>query len=112
MSDAQRKALVIADNQLALNAGWDEAALSVLIQELDAEKFEIDLLGFAADDLDRYAIAVLTQMAVFPVFGLKVSLTENLVIGSVFTIISLARSYLLRRAFNALGQYRLRERRQ
>jgi ParB-like chromosome segregation protein Spo0J len=54
LSDAQRKALVIADNQLALNAGWDEAALSVLIQELDAEKFELDLLGFAADDLDRY----------------------------------------------------------
>lgn len=54
MSDAQRKALVIADNQLASNAGWDEAALSVLIQELDAEKFELDLLGFAADDLDRY----------------------------------------------------------
>ena len=54
LSDAQRKALVIADNQLALNAGWDEAALSVLIQELDAEKSELDLLGFAADDLDRY----------------------------------------------------------
>jgi DNA modification methylase len=54
LSDAQRKALVIADNQLALNAGWDEAALSALIQELDAEKFELDLLGFEVDDLDRY----------------------------------------------------------
>lgn len=54
LSDAQLKALVIADNPLALNAGWDEAALSVLIQELDAKKFELDLLGFAADDLDRY----------------------------------------------------------
>ena len=59
-----------------------------------------------------YATAVLTQMAVFPVFGLKVSLMENFVIGSVFTIISLARSYLLRRTFNALGLCRLRERRQ
>ena len=46
LSDAQRKALVIADNQLALNAGWDEAALPNLIRELDAEKFELDLLGF------------------------------------------------------------------
>jgi DNA modification methylase len=54
LSEAQRKALVIADNQLALNAGWDEAALSVLIQELDAEKFELDLLGFESADLDRY----------------------------------------------------------
>lgn len=62
LSDAKRKALVIADNQLALNAGWDEAALSVLIQELDAEKFELDLLGFAADDLDRYLTGLDGQM--------------------------------------------------
>ena len=54
LSDAQRKALVIADNQLALNAGWDEVALSNLVRELDAEKFELDLLGFESADLDRY----------------------------------------------------------
>ena len=54
LSDAQRKALVIADNQLALNAGWDEVALSNLVRELDAEKFELDLLGFDSADLDRY----------------------------------------------------------
>jgi DNA modification methylase len=54
LSDAQRKALVIADNQLALNAGWDDAALSSLIQELDTEKFDLELLGFLSEDLDRY----------------------------------------------------------
>ncbi len=54
LSDAQRKALVIADNQLALNAGWDEAALTSLIRELDAEKFDLDLLGFVSEELDRY----------------------------------------------------------
>ena len=54
LSDAQRKALVIADNQLALNAGWDEVALSNLVRELDAEKFELALLGFDSSDLDRY----------------------------------------------------------
>ena len=54
LSDAQRKALVIADNQLALNAGWDEVALSNLVRELEAEKFELDLLGFDGADLDRY----------------------------------------------------------
>ena len=54
LSAAQRKALVIADNQLALNAGWDEGALSSLIRELDAEKFELDLLGFDSSALDRY----------------------------------------------------------
>lgn len=54
LTDAQRKALVIADNQLALNAGWDEAALSDLIRELDTEKFDLDLLGFVSEELDRY----------------------------------------------------------
>ena len=54
LSDAQRKALVIADNQLALNAGWDDAALSQLIQDLNAEEFNLDLLGFGSEDLERY----------------------------------------------------------
>ncbi len=63
LSDAQRKALIIADNQLALNAGWDEAALSNLIRELDAEKFELDLLGFESADLDRYLAGLEDQGA-------------------------------------------------
>ena len=58
MSGAQRKALVIADNQLALNAGWDEVALSNLVRELDGEKFELDLLGFDSADLDRYLVGL------------------------------------------------------
>ena len=50
-----------------------------------------------------YALAVLTQMIVFPLFGLHASLGENLLIGGLFTCISLARSYVLRRLFNARG---------
>ena len=46
-----------------------------------------------------YAIAVLTQIAVFPIFGLRVSLTDNMIIGLVFTIVSIARSFALRRVF-------------
>ncbi len=48
-----------------------------------------------------YALAVLTQMLVFPMFGLQASLTENLAIGLAFTGISLTRSYVLRRLFEA-----------
>ena len=58
LSEAQRKALIIADNQLALNAGWDEAALSNLIRELDSQEFDLDLLGFAAEDLERYLAGI------------------------------------------------------
>ena len=46
-----------------------------------------------------YALAVLTQIMVFPWFGLKVSLNDNLAIGAMFVIISLLRSYALRRLF-------------
>jgi hypothetical protein len=55
-----------------------------------------------------YGLAVLTQIIVFPFFGLHVSLSENLLIGGVFTAISLGRSFALRRIFNAFGAVPLR----
>ena len=50
-----------------------------------------------------YCLAVLTQVIVFPLFGLSVSLGENLGIGAVFTVVSLVRSFTLRRMFNAVA---------
>ena len=50
-----------------------------------------------------YGVAVLTQVLVFPLFGLSVSLGENLSIGAVFTVVSLVRSFVLRRIFNRLS---------
>ncbi len=50
-----------------------------------------------------YCLAVLTQVLVFPLFGLRVSLGENLGIGAVFTVVSLVRSFALRRIFNGLS---------
>ena len=50
-----------------------------------------------------YGVAVLTQVLVFPLFGLRVSLGENLGIGAVFTVVSLGRSFALRRIFNGLS---------
>jgi len=51
LSDAQRRALVIADNQFALGAGWDEAMLRVELQALQAEDFDLDLVGFGEAEL-------------------------------------------------------------
>jgi DNA modification methylase len=51
LSAAQRKALVIADNKLALNAGWDEELLSLELADLSAGGFEIALLGFDEHEL-------------------------------------------------------------
>lgn len=50
-----------------------------------------------------YGVAVLTQIAVFPLFGLHASVSENLAIGAIFTVVSLVRSYALRRLFNRGG---------
>ena len=49
-----------------------------------------------------YGVAVATQMLVFPLFGLHASLSQNLLIGLVFTGVSLVRSYFLRRVFETL----------
>ena len=49
-----------------------------------------------------YGVAVVTQMLVFPLFGLEATLGQNLSIGAIFTVVSLVRSYALRRAFEAL----------
>jgi len=49
-----------------------------------------------------YGIAVTTQIMVFSVFGLEVSLVDNLVIGSVFTVVSIIRSFTLRRLFEEI----------
>jgi DNA modification methylase len=52
LTETQRKAYVIADNRLALNAGWDDQMLTVELQELNAESFDLSLLGFEADELN------------------------------------------------------------
>mgnify|MGYP003114075028 CR=1 FL=1 len=51
LTEAQKRAYVIADNKLALNAGWDEDALKAEIERLQEEEFDIDLLGFDDDEL-------------------------------------------------------------
>jgi len=47
-----------------------------------------------------YGVAVAAQVIVFPLFGIHTTISSNLGIGAIFTAVSLARSYLLRRAFN------------
>jgi hypothetical protein len=53
LSEAQRRALVIADNRLAENAGWDHDLLRAELAALRAEEFDLDLLGFDDAALDE-----------------------------------------------------------
>lgn len=57
LTDAERRALVIADNKLALNAGWDEALLASELQVLRVEDFDLGLIGFSADELSAMVLA-------------------------------------------------------
>lgn len=50
-SDAQKRAYVIADNKLALNAGWDESVLAVEFAELADFAFDLELTGFSLDEI-------------------------------------------------------------
>ena len=48
-----------------------------------------------------YGVALASQLAIFPMFGIHLPLSDNLAIGAWFTLISLVRSYAIRRWFNA-----------
>lgn len=53
LSEAQRRAYVIADNKLALNAGWDEELLAVELSSLREVGFDLGLTGFDAESIER-----------------------------------------------------------
>jgi DNA modification methylase len=53
LTPAQRRALVLADNKLALNAGWDEEMLRVELASLKEEDYDLDLVGFSDDELEE-----------------------------------------------------------
>ena len=55
LTAAQKKALRIADNQLALNAGWDEELLRIELGELQELDFNLDVMGFSDEELDLLA---------------------------------------------------------
>ena len=48
-----------------------------------------------------YVVALTTQLAVFPMFGMNISMSDNLLIGAIFTVVSIIRSYAVRRFYEA-----------
>ena len=61
LTPTQRRALMIADNQIATNAGWNEEMLSAELAALKDEAFDLELLGFDDADLDRLLAATLEE---------------------------------------------------
>ena len=52
LTEAQKKAYIIADNRMAMDAGWDEELLRVEIEALQAEAFDVSLTGFDPNEID------------------------------------------------------------
>src|SRR6266849_6931348 len=57
LSAAQKRAYIIADNQLALNAGWDTELLGIELAALQAEDFDLAIIGFEDEELARLLAA-------------------------------------------------------
>jgi hypothetical protein len=49
-----------------------------------------------------YGVAVVAQILIFPIFGLHITLAQNLMMGAIFTVVSIGRSYALRRLFEEI----------
>ena len=52
LSEAQKKAYILADNKMALNAGWDDALLAIELQDLQGLDFDLSLTGFDLDEIN------------------------------------------------------------
>ena len=53
LTDAQKRAYILADNRLALNAGWDDEMLTVELSDLQANAFDLSLLGFSDAEMNK-----------------------------------------------------------
>lgn len=56
LTDTQKRAYIIADNKLALNAGWDDEMLRVEFAELEELGFDLELTGFGLDEIEALSI--------------------------------------------------------
>jgi len=66
----------------------------------------MSLVEAIANVMVGYGVAVITQMLVFPVFGLQTTLVQNLKLAAAFAVISTMRSFVLRRLFEAIRDCR------
>ncbi|MBM1222885.1 MAG: hypothetical protein NXI03_09705 [Alphaproteobacteria bacterium] len=62
----------------------------------------MSLVESLANVIVGYGVAVVTQILIFPIFGLHTTLAQNLKMGAIFTVVSIARPFGLRRVFEAI----------
>ena len=62
----------------------------------------MSLVESIANVIVGYGVAVVTQILIFPIFGLHTTLAQNLKMGAIFSFVSIARSFALRRLFETI----------
>jgi hypothetical protein len=73
------------------------------VQTRAAQTRSASLLEATANICVGYILALITQRVAYPLFGIETTLATDSAIAALFTLVSLARSYLLRRLFERLG---------
>ena len=79
----------------------DQGHLSATVVPLRQSRL-MSLIEAGTNVLVGFLLALLTQIAIFPLFSLAVSVADNLLISGIFTAVSVVRSFLLRRLFEAV----------
>jgi hypothetical protein len=108
--------LTVEERAYAINRMLDSGEISLRLSEFpdDVPQMDAQHLGYTIGQRKRhsilesamnvaigYVVAIAAQRAIFPMFGIHVGMSQNLGIGAAFTVVSLIRSYALRRLFNA-----------
>jgi hypothetical protein len=70
--------------------------------ELSSKALLLSLVESTTNVVVGFLLALSTQVAIFPLFGITVSVGDNLLIGGIFTVVSIVRSFTLRRLFEAV----------
>lgn len=95
LSDSQKKALIIADNQIALNAGWDYEVLALELKELESVNYDLDLLAF--DNVDELLSGILDCESVAEVEP-KMAPAERETMATMNFLLSVEQSELIKDA--------------
>jgi hypothetical protein len=77
-------------------------SLVSLLERLTMQSRKGSLIEAGINVLIGYWINFIANLTILPMFGFNITLSQNLLIGLIFTVISVARSYIVRRYFNAL----------
>jgi len=67
----------------------------------------VSLIESIANVVIGYGVALLSQIIIFPIYGIDISLKTNIAIGIWFTLISIIRSFIVRRIFNKMSESKL-----